>query len=85
LNLNETEVRETFDAAIHKGYMLARQRVATMASSVIKTNSSTSSTVEDDITHVLDQLYETWIVKVCIVVVYFSQIFQIFLFYFGKK
>ena len=63
MNLNESEVRETMDSAVHKGYMMARQKVATMMSSVIKSNSSSHS-VEADITLIIDQLYESWVAKV---------------------
>lgn len=62
MNLNESDVRETLDSAVHKGYVMTRQKVATMMSSVIKTNSSHS--VEAEITQIIDQLYETWVTKV---------------------
>ena len=71
MNLNESDVRETMDSAVHKGYVMARQKVATMMSSVIKTNASSHS-VEAEITQIIDQLYETWVAKVfllfCLVV-----------------
>ena len=65
MNLNESEVRQTMDSAVHKGYMMARQKLATTLSAVIKTNSSSHS-VEAEITQILDQLYETWVGKVYI-------------------
>lgn len=64
LNLNDSEIRQTFDTAVHNGYIIARHKMAVFVSSTLMVKNSSSQKLEDEITTVLDQLYVNWIVKV---------------------
>ena len=66
MNLNDTDIKKTVDSTVHSAYVVGRKRMASFISSSFTSKDSNTSLVEQQITQFLDQLYNSWTGKVCI-------------------
>lgn len=60
LNLNDTDIKKSFDDAVHGAYVIGRQQMVTVVSSYFKTQKSNNSAMEHQVEQFLDQLYYSW-------------------------